>query len=78
MLIYCFDHTLGAFGLGDSNDIVREIVCDYLQFQWYRFTEFIENDFDNYIDQLKNWEHGVENFEIIANFIAFQSKYSSI
>ena len=57
----CLDHFLDAFESEDSHDIAREMVCDYLQIHRNRFVEFIEDDFDNYIDKLKNWKHRVEN-----------------
>ena len=53
MVIDCLDHSLGAFGSEDSHDIVRETACDYFQIHRNRFAEFIEDYFDNYIDQLK-------------------------
>ena len=55
--------SLGAFGEEDSLDIAREIVCDYLQIHRNRFAEFIEDNFDNYIDQLKKsktWDGEIE------------------
>ena len=61
MVIDYLDHSLGAFGSEYSHDISREMVCDDLQIHRNRFAEFIEDDFDHYNDQLKNWEHGVEN-----------------
>ena len=42
--------SFGAFGSEDSNDIAREMVCDDFQIHRNRFVEFIEDDFDNYID----------------------------
>ena len=52
MVIDCLDHSLGAFGSEDSHDIARGIVCDYLQIHRNRLAEFIENNFNNYIDKL--------------------------
>ena len=51
MVIDYLDHSLGAFESEDSHDIAREMVCYYLQIHRNRFAEFIEDDFDNYIDQ---------------------------
>ena len=45
--------SLGAFESEDSHDIAKEMVCGYLQIHRNRFAEYIEDDFDNYIDQLK-------------------------
>ena len=47
MIIDCLDHSLGTFWSEDSHDIAREMVCDYLQIPRNKFTEFIEDDFDN-------------------------------
>ena len=46
--------SLGAFGSEDSHDIARELVCEYLQIHRNRFAEFIEDDFYNCINQLRN------------------------
>ena len=62
MVIDCLDHSLGAFGSENSRDIAREIIRDYLQIHRNRFAKFIEDNLDNYIDQLKKiWEHEEEN-----------------
>ena len=53
--------SLGAFGSEDSHDIARVMVCDYLQIHRNRFAEFIEDNFDNYIDQLKKLRTWEEN-----------------
>ena len=51
------DHSLGAFGLEDSHDIAWEMVRNYLQIHRKRFVEFIEDDFDNSLINLKKIEN---------------------
>ena len=60
MIIDCSDHSLGTFGSEKNHDINIGMVSDYIQIYRNRTTQFIKDDFDNYIDQL-NWEYRVEN-----------------
>ena len=61
-----------CFWVIDRHDISRKIVWDFLQIYRNRFEEFIDNDFDNYIDQLKNIENIEWKIRDYCLFITFE------